>query len=296
MTIRRTAEHARLHEAQAKGTKWRRWGTYLSERQWGTVREDYSADGDAWRYCTHEQAIARAYRWGEDGLLGMCDNRGLVSFSVALWNHEDPMLKERLFGLTGPEGNHGEDVKELYWYLDATPTHSYARGLYKYPHAAFPIEALRAMAANAGRDAREPELLDTGVFDDDRYFDLFVEYAKGSPEDICIRVSVTNRGPVPRSVEVLPQIWFRNVWSWLPPDERAPEAVGARAIPTGTAPALSSWRSSTWGSAGSTWRGSPSSSSRRTRRTRTSSSTRPTSPLSRRTRSTGTSSPASRAP
>ena len=159
--ITRTTEHRRLEEAQA-GTKWRRWGTYLAERQWGTVREDYSADGDAWRYFTHEQAIVRAFRWGDDGLLGLADNRGLVAFSVALWNGEDSILKERLFGLTGPEGNHGEDVKELYWYLDATPTCSYARALYKYPHRAFPYAELRESAKRAGRDGPEPELLTPG--------------------------------------------------------------------------------------------------------------------------------------
>ena len=245
MTIRRTAEHARLEEARTAGTKWRRWGTYLSERQWGTVREDYSANGDAWRYFTHEQAVLRAYRWGEDGLLGLSDNRGLVAFSIALWNGEDSILKERLFGLTGPEGNHGEDVKELYWYLDATPTCSYARGLYKYPHGAFPYEALRERAARAGRDGPEPEILGTGVFDDDRYFDVEVEYAKASPEDVCIRVTVTNRGKEARAIEILPQIWFRNVWSWLKDDERpARRCAGSR---TGTARGHSSSRRSTSG-------------------------------------------------
>ncbi len=231
MTLKRTAEHRRLEEAKA-GTKWRRWGTYLAERQWGTVREDYSPDGDAWGYFTHEQAIARAYRWGEDGLLGLTDNRGLVAFSVALWNGEDPILKERLFGLTGPEGNHGEDVKELYWYLDATPTGSYARALYKYPHREFPYADLRARAARAGRDVPEPELLDTGVLDGDAYFDVEVEYAKASPEDICIRITVTNRGHEARALDVLPQIWFRNVWSWLPPEEQPPKP-SLRMIPHG---------------------------------------------------------------
>jgi glycogen debranching enzyme len=231
MAKTRTAEHARLEEAAA-GTKWRRWGTYLSERQWGTVREDYSADGDAWRYFTHEDATARAYRWGEDGLLGLSDNRGLVAFCVALWNGEDPILKERLFGLTGPEGNHGEDVKELYWYLDATPTCSYARGLYKYPHRAFPYAELRARAAAAGRGQREPEILDTRAFDENAYFDVEVEYAKATPEDVCIQITVTNRGSVPRTIDVLPQIWFRNVWSWLPSDEQPPKP-SVRAIPHG---------------------------------------------------------------
>ncbi|HEY2512222.1 MAG TPA: glucosidase [Polyangiaceae bacterium] len=238
MTIRRTAEHRRLEEAKAGGRKWRRWGTYLSERQWGTVREDYSADGDAWRYFTHEQAVLRAYRWGEDGLLGLTDNRGLVAFCVALWNGKDPILKERLFGLSGPEGNHGEDVKEHYWYLDATPTCSYARGLYKYPHAEFPYAELRERAARAGRDVVETELSDTGVFEGDRYFDVGIEYAKGAPEDICIRISVTNRADVEARLEVLPQIWFRNTWSWVREEEQPPKPLlraihhghGARAL------------------------------------------------------------------
>src|SRR6202789_4575130 len=162
-----TNEEQRLQANDEKKAHWNRWGPYLSERQWGPVREDYSADGDAWNYLPFDHAALRAYRWGDDGLLGLCDNRGLVCFCVALWNGQDAILKERLFGVSGHEGNHGEDVKELYWYLDATPTHSYARGLYKYPHAAFPAPELRAMAANAGRDAREPEILDTGVFDGD---------------------------------------------------------------------------------------------------------------------------------
>jgi len=178
----RTAEHKRLEEA-SEGIKWRRWGTYLSERQWGTVREDYSPNGDAWGYLTYEQATMRAYRWGEDGLLGVCDNRGLIHFAVALWNGRDPILKERLFGVSNGEGNHGEDVKEVYHYLDATPTCSYARALYRYPHAEFPVAALRRMAREAGRDRPEPELWDTGVLDDEAYFDVTVEYAKAAVED-----------------------------------------------------------------------------------------------------------------
>ncbi len=209
---KRTAESVRLEEAKA-GKKWRRWGTYLSERQWGTVREDYSANGDAWLYLSHEDACARAYRWGEDGLLGMTDNRGLLNFSIALWNGEDPILKERLFGLTGPEGNHGEDVKELYWYLDATPTHSYAKALYKYPHGRFPYEELRESARRAGKDAAEPEIWGTGIFDDNKYFDVLVEYAKQDISDILICVTVTNRGPR-KTVHVLPTLWFRNTWTW----------------------------------------------------------------------------------
>ena len=208
----RTVEHQRLEEAR-EGKKWRRWGTYLSERQWGTVREDYSPSGDAWGYLPYEHAPLRAYRWGEDGLLGFCDNRGLVNFSVALWNGRDPLLKERLFGLSNPEGNHGEDVKEIYYYLDATPTHSYTRALYKYPHAEFPYARLRAMADDAGRGGPEPELMDTGVFDDDAYFDVTLEYAKADTDDVLIRVTVTNRGP-DATLELLPQLWLRNVWSW----------------------------------------------------------------------------------
>src|SRR5215472_11818220 len=178
----RTAEQKRLEEARA-GKKWRRWGTYLSERQWGTVREDYSSGGDAWNNFPHEHARARAYRWGDDGLLGLCDNRGLINFAVALWNGRDPILKERLFGLSGPEGNHGEDVKELYFYVDATPTTSYARALYKYPHAAFPYEDLVRMAAAAGRHGREPRVWHTGIFEGGAYFDVEVEYAKVDIED-----------------------------------------------------------------------------------------------------------------
>ncbi len=212
---RATAEHLRLEEAR-RGKKWRRWGTYLSERQWGTVREDYSENGDAWGYLSHEDAGKRAYRWGEDGLLGLSDNRGLFNFALAMWNGRDPILKERLFGLTGPEGNHGEDVKELYYYLDATPTHSYAKALYKYPHAAFPYEELRRRARESGRGGREPEIVDTGVFDDGAYFDVAIEYAKAGVEDILIRVSVTNRGPDAR-LDVLPTAWLRNTWRWTSP-------------------------------------------------------------------------------
>ncbi len=215
MTIRgrRTAEAARLEEAKA-GKKWRRWGTYLSERQWGTVREDYSPGGDAWEYFSYEDATARAYRWGEDGLLGISDNRGLFALSFALWNEHDPILKERLFGLTGPEGNHGEDVKEVYFYLDATPTTSYARALYKYPQRRFPYEELRDRAQRAGREAPETKIWDTGVFEGDRYFDVEVEYAKADVEDLLVRITVTNRGPDPAPIHVLPTLWLRNTWTW----------------------------------------------------------------------------------
>jgi hypothetical protein len=210
---RTTPEHERLRAAEA-GVKWRRWGTYLSERQWGTVREDYSANGDAWNYFTHEQARMRAYRWGEDGLLGMSDSRGIFNFAVALWNGADPYLKERLFGLSGPEGNHGETVGELYWYLDQTPTCSYARALYKYPQREFPYEALRRLARERSKADPSPRVLDTGVFDEDRYFDVVVEYAKASPEDVLVRISITNRGPEPATIDVLPTFWYRNTWSW----------------------------------------------------------------------------------
>jgi hypothetical protein len=215
-----TAEHRRLDDARGN-TKWRRWGTYLSERQWGTVREDYSANGDAWNHFTHEHARSRAYRWGEDGLLGFCDNRGLFAFAVALWNGVDPCLKERLFGLSGPEGNHGETVGELYWYLDATPTCSYARALYKYPQRAFPYEELRRRAREAGKQQPSPRIRDTGVFDGDRYFDVEVEYAKATPQDVLVRIRVTNRGPEPATCDVLPTFWFRNTWTWN--DGKKPE-------------------------------------------------------------------------
>ncbi len=214
MPLRATAEYRRLEEARDGTKKWRRWGTYLAERQWGTVREDYSPDGEAWDYFPFEHAHLRAYRWGEDGLLGLTDNRGLVCFGIALWNGVDPILKERLFGLSGKEGNHGEDVKELYWYEDGTPTTSYARALYKYPQGPFPYERLRAHARAAGRADPETELVDTGCFDDDRYFDVQVEYAKEDADDVLIRVTVTNRASQPASLVLLPQLWFRNTWSW----------------------------------------------------------------------------------
>ncbi len=209
-----TAEHSRLEEARTQNIPWRKWGPYLSERQWGTVREDYSESGDAWNYFSHDQARSRAYRWGEDGLAGVSDDRQSLCFALALWNGKDPILKERLFGLTNSEGNHGEDVKEYYFYLDSTPTHSYMKYLYKYPQAAYPYEDL--VATNRGRSRHEPEyeLLDTGVFDGDRYFDVFVEYAKGSPEDLLIEITVCNRGTAAAALHVLPTLWFRNTWSW----------------------------------------------------------------------------------
>src|SRR5881296_3234729 len=189
------AEQNRLQEAHEDKQPWYRWGPYLSERQWGTVREDYSPDGTAWDFFPHDHARSRAYRWGEDGLLGISDDRGNLCLALALWNEADPILKERLFGLTGPEGNHGEDVKECYYYLDSTPTHSYMKALYKYPQRAFPYEEL--VSENGRRTKEEPEfeLMDTGVFADNGYFDVFVEYAKNTPDDVLIRITVNNRGP-----------------------------------------------------------------------------------------------------
>ncbi len=207
-------ESARLREDTARERNWKRWGTYLAARQWGTVREDYSADGDCWRYFTHDHARSRAYRWGEDGLLGWTDRQCRLCFSVALWNGRDPILKERLFGLAHHEGNHGEDVKEQYFFLAATPTHSYAAALYKYPQLEFPYAQL--VAENARRTRTEPEfeLADTGIFDEGRTFDVHVEYAKAAPDDTCIRITVTNRGPDEATIHVLPTAWFRNTWSW----------------------------------------------------------------------------------
>jgi hypothetical protein len=209
----RTAEQQRLAEARVP---WRKWGPYLSERQWGTVREDYSDHGDAWNYFTHDQARSRAYHWGEDGLAGFSDDKQRLCFALALWNGKDPILKERLFGLTNAEGNHGEDVKEYYFYLDSTPTHSYMKWLYKYPHAAYPYDELVRMNRHRRRTQLEYELLDTGVFEGDRYFDVWVEYAKYGPEDIFVRVSVANRGPEAATLHVLPTLWFRNTWTGWP--------------------------------------------------------------------------------
>jgi hypothetical protein len=209
-----TAEHIRLEEAREQKVPWKKWGPYLSERQWGTVREDYSEGGDAWNYFTHDQARSRAYRWGEDGLAGISDDHQRLCFALALWNGRDPILKERLFGLTNSESNHGEDVKEYYFYLDSTPTHSYMKYLYKYPQAAYPYSNLVETSRRRSRQEFEYELLDTGVFDQNRYFDVFVEYAKASPEDILIQITIYNRGPEVAAVHVLPTLWFRNLWSW----------------------------------------------------------------------------------
>ncbi|HZO85340.1 MAG TPA: glucosidase [Verrucomicrobiae bacterium] len=205
-------ERLRLEEARNKKVPWRKWGPYLSERQWGTVREDYSNNGDAWSYFSHDQARSRAYRWGEDGIAGLCDDRMQLCFAIALWNENDPILKERLFGLTNAEGNHGEDVKEYYFYIDSTPTHSYMKMLYKYPQRAFPYTDLIETNRARGRAAMEYELLDSGVFNEDRYFDVFVEYAKAAPEDIFARITVVNRGPEPAPLHLLAQLWFRNTW------------------------------------------------------------------------------------
>src|SRR5262245_12064687 len=211
-----TTEQARLDATNAGSENWRRWGPYLSERQWGTVREDYSPQGNAWDYFPHDHARSRVYRWGEDGIAGLSDDQCRLCLSLALWNGKDPILKERFFGLTNSEGNHGEDVKELYYYLDATPTHSYLKMLYKYPQREFPYAQLVAENARRKGDSRQPEfeLLDTGSFDDDRYWDVFVEYAKAAPDDILMRVTVHNRGPDEATIHLLPQFWFRNTWAW----------------------------------------------------------------------------------
>jgi hypothetical protein len=236
----KTAEHLRLEEARQNEKLWRKWGPYLSERQWGTVREDYSPGGDAWNFFTHDHARSRAYRWGEDGLAGISDDQQHLCFALALWNGNDPILKERLFGLTNSEGNHGEDVKEYYFYLDSTPTHSYMKYLYKYPHAAFPYADLVETNRRRSRNEMEYELLDTGVFNDDRYFDVFVEYAKDGPDDLLVQITAINRGPEPAELHLLPTLWYRNDWAfWIAPSNRAAEkpslkqikaAAGTRAI------------------------------------------------------------------
>jgi hypothetical protein len=227
-----SAEQIRLEESREKVAAWKKWGPYLSERQWGTVREDYSENGNAWDYFSHDQARSRAYRWGEDGLAGISDDRQQLCFALALWNGKDPILKERLFGLTNSESNHGEDVKEYYFYLDSTPTHSYMKYLYKYPQREYPYANLVKTNRGRSRTEFEYELLDTGVFDDDRYFDVFVEYAKASPDDIAIKITVCNRGPEAAELHVLPTLWFRNQWSWIagtdrPTLERAGNAIKA---------------------------------------------------------------------
>jgi hypothetical protein len=215
-----TPEHQRLEDSRIGKAPWKQWGPYISERQWGTVREDYSPDGSAWDSFSHDQARSRAYRWGEDGIAGISDDRQFLCFAIALWNGQDPILKERLFGVTGNQGNHGEDVKEYYFYLDSTPTHSYLKFLYKYPQREYPYRQLVEENQHRGRDAWEYELLDTGIFDENRYFDVFVEYAKASGEDIAIRIQGVNRGPEPATLHLLPTLWFRNTWSWEDKSEK----------------------------------------------------------------------------
>jgi hypothetical protein len=209
-----TAEHKRLIEHKKRKRNWKKWGPYLSERSWGTVREDYSEDGNAWDFLPHDHARSKAYRWGEDGIAGISDRYQYLCFSLALWNKKDPILKERMFGLSGSEGNHGEDVKESYFYLDSTPTHSYMKMLYKYPQAEFPY--LDLVTENNRRDVfdSEYELVDVGVFEKNHYFDVLAEYAKADPDDILIKITVTNRGPEAADCYLLPTLWFRNTWSW----------------------------------------------------------------------------------
>ncbi|MBE2224426.1 MAG: glucosidase, partial [Anaerolineae bacterium] len=227
MSIYDTNEGIRLELNKQRKGHWNRWGPFLSERAWGTVREDYSADGDAWDYFPHDHARSRVYRWNEDGLGGICDRHQTLCFALGLWNGNDPFLKERMFGLTGSEGNHGEDLKEYYFYLDNTPTHSYMKMLYKYPHAEFPYQHL--IEENQRRSKAEPEyeLVDTGIFDNGRYFDITIEYAKVAPEDILIRISISNRGPEAAPIHLLPTLWFRNTWSWGRDDRRPQMSRGA---------------------------------------------------------------------
>jgi hypothetical protein len=231
--VKPTAEQIRLWEDSRRKRNWKRWGPYLAERQWATVREDYSASGNCWDYFPHAHAAARTYRWGEDGLLGITDRQCRLCFALALWNGRDPILKERLFGLTGSEGNHGEDVKECYFYLDSTPTHSYLRALYKYPQAEFPYARLIEENRRRGLGQPEFELIDSGVFDEDRYFDVFAEYAKASPDDLLLRITVANRGPEPARLHVLPTLWFRNTWAWGDVHEERTEKPLLRLDPGG---------------------------------------------------------------
>jgi hypothetical protein len=220
MPVGSQPESERLRKSSEGLAPWKKWGPYLTERQWGTVREDYSADGSAWDYFSHDQARSRAYHWGEDGLAGISDDKQKLCFAIALWNGADPILKERLFGLTNSEGNHGEDVKEYYFYLDSSPTHSYMKYLYKYPQQAYPYADLIAKNKSRSRQEMEYELLDTGIFNDDRYFDVFVEYAKRGPEDILIQITAWNRGPAAASLHILPTLWFRNTWNWWPTESK----------------------------------------------------------------------------
>jgi len=227
--MKTTAEHLRLAEPPSGPVPaWRKWGCYVSDRAWGTVREDYSASGDAWNFVTHEKARSKAFRWGEDAIGGLCDRYQLLVFAPVFWNGRDPILKERLFGVTSSEGNRGEDVKEYYFYLDNTPTHSYMRMLYKYPQAEFPYAQLVDENRRRGGRGMEFELVDTGLFDDDRYFDIFIEYAKAGPEDIGIRIEAINRGPDAAELHVLPHLWFRNTWAWTPEGGAAPQITPGR--------------------------------------------------------------------
>jgi hypothetical protein len=227
-------ENTRLKEARENKSPWKKWGPYLSERQWGTVREDYSEGGDAWNFFTHDHARSRAYRWGEDGIAGISDDKQRLCFALALWNGKDPILKERLFGLTNSQGNHGEDVKEYYFYLDSTPTHSYMKYLYKYPQAAFPYDDLVQTNGRRSRDEMEYELLDTGIFNEDRYFDVFIEYAKAGPDDILIKITAFNRGPEASELHLLPTLWFRNDWSaWIAESNRASVKPNLKQLTTG---------------------------------------------------------------
>ena len=234
------SEHARLLEAR-EGAPWRQWGPYLSERQWGTVREDYSEHGTAWEYFPHDHARSRAYRWGEDGLAGFCDDKQLLCFALALWNGSDPILKERAFGLTNGEGNHGEDVKEYYFYLDATPTYSYCKYLYKYPQRTYPYDDLVRTNRARSRQEFEYELIDTGIFNDDQYFDIFVEYSKASPEDILILLTVHNRGSTTKPLHLLPTLWFRNLWTGRPGAQK-PAMTGNHDTITANHPQLGIWQ------------------------------------------------------
>ena len=228
-----TAEHRRLAESDDPTAPWRRWGPYVSARQWGTVREDYSADGNAWAHFPFEHAHLRAYRWGEDGIAGLCDVDGHLNLSVALWNGRDDRLKERFFGLTNPQGNHGEDVKEYWWHLEGLPTHSYASTLYRYPQGAFPYEELVRVNAERGVQDPEHELADTGVLDEDRFFDVVTTHAKGSAGDICVTYEATNHGPDAAPLDLLPQLWFRNTWAWGR-DDRTPLIEVLDDAPAGT--------------------------------------------------------------
>ncbi len=227
------AEVKRLEEDKNNVAPWKKWGPYLSERQWGTVREDYSPNGDAWNFFTHDQSRSRAYRWGEDGIAGISDEKQHLCFALALWNGRDAILKERLFGLTNSQGNHGEDVKEYYFYLDSTPTHSYMKYLYKYPQAAFPYGDLVTRNGQRTREEMEYELLDTGVFNEDRYFDVFIEYAKAGPEDILVKITAINRGPEAADLHLLPTLWFRNDWSaWIAESNRAEKKPVVKQVKT----------------------------------------------------------------